>query len=132
MRSLGGIVSALAMVAATGCTPDDPTVANTPVSVVNEMVGIGRPAMDDDLVTIDYRIVTDEGREILSGVGYRFILGTGSVIEGIDDATEGMRVSGERTVRCPPHRHWGRDGYGDYEVPANATLTIQIKLKAID
>ena len=95
-------------------------------------MGVGRPAIENDLVTINYRVLTSDGREVLSEHGYRFIVGTGSVIEGVDDAVRGMRVTGRRTVACPPHRHWGRDGYGDKDVPANAMLTIHIELQAID
>lgn len=121
----------LAMVA--GCRePDDPTVKEPPIKVLEETVGVGRPAERGDEVTINYRMVTDDGREILSEDGYRFILGTGSVIAGIEDAVKGMRITGERLISCPPQRHWGRHGYGDYKVPANATLTIQIELEAID
>jgi FKBP-type peptidyl-prolyl cis-trans isomerase len=133
MRSLGPLVAALAVtVSLGGCQPADPSVKETPISLISETVGVGRPAQKEDLVTINYRIVTDEGREILSEDGYQFILGTGAVIAGIDDAVKGMRVSGERLISCPPHRHWGRHGYGDYEVPPNATLTIHIELQAID
>jgi FKBP-type peptidyl-prolyl cis-trans isomerase len=133
MRAIGPILIGLAAVAQlSGCEPADPTVKDTPVSVVSEIVGVGRPAKDNDLVTINYRIVTDDGREILSEDGYRFVLGTGAVIEGIDDAVRGMQITGERVINCPPHRHWGRAGYGDERVPANATLTMYLELEAID
>lgn len=132
MRAVRRILAFSAVLAAAACGPEDPTVKVTPISIISDTVGIGEPAKADDLVTIDYRILTDEGREVNSQQGYRFILGTGAVIEGIDDAVKGMKIAGERTIRCPPHRHWGRDGYGDDKVPANATLTIEIKLKAID
>jgi FKBP-type peptidyl-prolyl cis-trans isomerase FkpA len=115
-----------------GCEPADPTVKDTPIAVTSETVGVGRPAMVDDLVTINYRILTEDGREVLSEDGYRFIVGTGSVIEGVDDAVRGMRVSGTRQISCPPHRHWGRGGYGAEDVPANSMLTIHIELQAID
>ncbi len=125
------LLTALALTG--GCDePADPTVKDTPISVLREVEGVGRPAMKGDLVTINYRMVTEEGQEVLQENGYRFILGTGSVIEGIDDAVKGMRVSGERFILCPPHRHWGRDGYGDEKVPANSMLTIHIQLEAID
>ena len=133
MRAIGPLLIGLAAVAAlSGCEPLDTTVTATPVSVISETVGVGRPVKANDLVTIDYRIVTDDGREILSEEGYRFIVGTGAVIEGIDDAVMGMQITGERVIRCPPHRHWGSGGYGADAVPANTTLTMYIELEAID
>ena len=133
MRASGALLIGLAAAAPLwGCEPADPTVKDTRIAVVSETMGVGPPVKANDLVTINYRIVTDEGREILSQEEYRFIVGTGSVIEGIDDAVVGMRISGERVIRCPPHRHWGRGGYGVEDVPANATLTIFLDLEAID
>ena len=64
--------------------PEDPTVRSTPVEVVVEKEGVGRPAVSGDTVTIDYRIFLENGREVLSDTEYRFILGTESVIAGID------------------------------------------------
>ncbi|MHC4130009.1 MAG: hypothetical protein ACYSUA_17960, partial [Planctomycetota bacterium] len=58
-----------------GCEPPDPTVKDTRIAVVSETLGVGPPAKVNDLVTINYRIVTDEGREILSQDEYRFIVG---------------------------------------------------------
>jgi peptidylprolyl isomerase len=112
--------------------PQDPTVRSTPVKVVSDSEGVGRPAVDGDTVTIDYRIFLENGREVLSDTEYRFILGTGSVIGGIDDAVQGMRITGRRKILCPPHRHWGRGQYGNGAIPADETLTIEIELDSID
>lgn len=112
--------------------PEDPTVRSTPVKVVSETEGVGRPASSGDLVTIDYRIFLEDGREVLAGTEYRFILGTGSVIAGIDDAVQGMRITGTRKILCPPHRHWGRGQYGNGAIPADETLTIEVELDSID
>jgi FKBP-type peptidyl-prolyl cis-trans isomerase len=134
MRTIGPFLVGVALATPlAGCgKPPDAIVEDTPVKMISETDGVGPPAKADDLVTIDYRILLDDGRELLSEHGYRFIIGTDSVIEGIDDAVRGMRVTGERVVRCPPHRHWGRGGYGANDVPPNATLTIYLKLQAID
>lgn len=121
------------LVSMCGCKPVNPTVEVTPIKVISESRGVGQPVKEGDLVVIDYRVVTEDGREILQHDGYRFIVGTASVIEGIDDAVRGMQVNGERVILCPPHRHWGRSGYGGKEeVPPNAMLTISIKLDAIE
>ena len=132
MRAIGALIIGFAVAPLTGCEPPDPTVKDTPISVVSEKVGVGPKVKVNDLVTINYRLVTSDGSEILCEEGYRFIVGSGSVIEGIDDAVLGMQVNGERVFICPPHRHWGRAGYGEGQVPANATLTIYLELKWID
>ena len=110
---------------------DDPTVKETPVKVLSETEGVGRAAVSGDLVTIDYRILLENGREVLAARDYRFVLGSGSVIEGIDEAVMGMRVAGTRKILCPPQHHWGRGGYGGV-IPEGATLTIILDLEAID
>ena len=132
MRASGGMLLFAVVVSLLGCKPTGPAVKETPIRIVEEKIGVGRPATKGDLVTINYRVVTEDDQEILSEDGYRFIMGTGSVIEGIEDAVRGMRITGERLIVCPPHRHWGRHGYGDRKVPANAMLSIQIKLESID
>lgn len=111
--------------------PHDPTVKETPIRMLSETEGVGRAAKKGDLVTINYRIRLEDGRDILSDRGYRFVIGSGSVIAGIDEAVEGMRVSGKREFLCPPHRHWGRGGYSD-KIPIDETLTIALDLQAIN
>ena len=132
MRAIGALVTGLAAMLLAGCEPPDTTIEDTAVAIIRETKGVGRPVKANDLVMINYRIEMQDGRVILSEEGYRFIVGTGSVIEGIDDAVMGMRVTGQRVFSCPPHRHWGRGGYGPEDVPANATLTIFLELEAID
>lgn len=131
-RSLGVAILGLLLLLP-ACGPvQDPTVRKTPVKVVTEVVGVGRPATSGDLVTIDYRIFLEDGREVLSQQGYRFVLGSDSVIKGIDDAVRGMRITGRRTIHCPPHHHWGRGGYGNGAIPSDETLTIVIELDRIN
>ncbi len=133
MRVSGTIVSALAALALlTGCEPPDVSIKQTPVRVTNETVGIGRPAHADDLVTINYRVRLANGREILRDRDYRFELGRSTVITAIDEAVQGMREHGRRTVESPPNKHWGRAGYGNGAIPPNVTLTIDIELVEID
>jgi FKBP-type peptidyl-prolyl cis-trans isomerase len=133
MRTLGAILVGVMVTALpAGCDTPEASVEDTPVTIISETKGVGTPVKPNDLVTIDYRILLEDGRVLLAEDGYRFVVGTGSVIQGIDDAVRGMQVTGEREVRCPPHRHWGRGGYGAQDVPPNATLTIWLKLKAID
>ena len=130
-RLLGFAILSLLLLPA--CAPTkDPTVKETPVKIVSESKGIGRAATQGDQVTISYRILLEDGRQVLTERGYKFILGTGSVIAGIDDAVPGMRVTGSRRILCPPQLHWGRGGYGNGVIPEDETLTIFLDLEAIE
>ncbi len=126
-------MSALAALALlTGCEPPEVSVKQTPIRVLSDTVGIGRPAHAGNLVTINYRITLPDGREVLRHRDYRFELGRSTVITAIDEAVVGMREHGRRIVECPPNKHWGRAGYGNGAIPPNATLTINIELVEID
>lgn len=131
MPALPGLVLGVILLLPACGEPQDPTVKETPIQVLSETEGVGRAAGQGDLVTISYRVRLEDGREILRDTGYKFVVGSGSVIAGIDEAVRGMRVSGKREFLCPPHRHWGRGGYGG-KVPADETLTIALDLQAID
>ena len=114
-----------------GCGKREASVKETPVSTVQERVGIGRPAKSGDLVTISYNIRLEDGREILRDTGYKFVLDTGSVIAVMDQAVRGMKPHGVRVIECPPQRHWGRQGYAGI-IPPNEPLTMTIELDSID
>lgn len=101
-----------------------------PVTIQSESGGSGKQAKSGDFVVIDYRILLPDGTAVLQDDEYRFQLGQGAVIAGVDDAVLGMRTGSRRVAHCPPHRHWGRQGYGD-KIPPNTTLTLDIRLKSI-
>lgn len=57
---------------------------------------------------------------------YRFVMGTGTVIDGWEDGLRGMRVGGRRQLVIPPFLAYGAEAYG--RVPADATLVFDITL----
>ena len=114
-----------------GCETQEASVKETPMSTVKEREGFGRPAASGDLVTINYNIRLQNGREILRDTGYRFVLDTETVINAMNQAVRGMKPHGVRVLECPPQRHWGRQGYGGV-IPPNETLTFTIELVAIN
>ncbi len=133
MRAPGTAVLTIALLVAAGCEPVDPLVRQTPVTILRETVGTGRPAAADDLVTISYQIRLPSGQIALSADQYRFQLGHQTVIEGMEDGVTGMRVGGRRVIEIPPHKHWGRAGYGDNnDIPPGATLTAHIRLLSME
>lgn len=114
----------------TGCEREPITIAPSQVKIVEERAGEGPAAKPGDIVVINYTVHLPDGSVVLEEDQYNFRLGTGAVIEGIDDAVEGMQRGGWRLVRCPPNKHWGSRGYAD-EIPPRAILEIELTLVRI-
>ena len=72
----------------------------------------GETATDGDNVAVHYRGTLDDGTEFDSSEGrdpLSFVVGSGQVIAGFDDAVRGLSVGDSRTVRIEPE-----DAYGEY------------------
>lgn len=72
----------------------------------------GETATDGDTVSVHYRGTLDDGSEFDSSEGrdpLSFVVGSGQVIAGFDDAVRGLAVGESRTVRIEPE-----DAYGEY------------------
>ena len=122
----------LATAALSGCTDREVSVKETPLAVLSETVGYGRASKPGDIVTIDYRVLLPSGQELMSEKEFSFQLGGGGVVTGMDEAVTSMRVGGKRTVKCPPHKHWGSKGYANGKIPPNTYLTFSVKLTDVD
>jgi FK506-binding nuclear protein len=107
-------------------------IEETRVKIVEETIGNGKPARDGAVVCIDFRVRLPDGEEVLWGSDFCFKVGAGAVIAGFDEALPGMRVGGRRVVSCPPHKHWGREGYGGTVIPERTTLTLDVQLRSIE
>ena len=118
----------------TGCRERNVEVTEQPVEVLSESVGIGKPAEPGDFVTVNYVAYLPDGKPVQQRDGYQFTLGSGHTILAFDEAVVGMREGGSRRIDCPPHKHWGRAGYGEGEgaIPEATRLTFEIKLVSID
>ncbi len=135
MRRLDRINLIIAALLLTGCDNRvNVAITPTPVKIVAEDAGRGRPVQNGDLATISYRLMLPNGKELLHDPEFKFLVDTKhpTVIQGINDAVIGMRVGGTRTIDCPPRLHWGRKGSGDGAIPPNTNLTIHIKLLALE
>jgi FKBP-type peptidyl-prolyl cis-trans isomerase len=120
----------IAVMGFAGCKPPSIAISETQVKVTKERTGRGKPADAGDIVALDYRVLLPDGSVVLEDERFRFKLGTGAVIAGIDDAVLGMKAGGHRTATCPPHKHWGRQGYAT--IPPNTTLTLELDLVRIE
>lgn len=67
-------------------------------------------AKQGDTVRVHYTGTLDDGKEFDSSRGLdplTFVLGTGSVIQGFDDAVTGMAVGDEKRVTIPAEEAYG-------------------------
>ncbi|MDQ7016344.1 MAG: peptidylprolyl isomerase [Gammaproteobacteria bacterium] len=80
-------------------------------------------AKNGDTVQIHYTGTLDDGKQFDSSEGrepLEFVLGSGGVIPGFDDAVTGMNVGDKKTVRIEPDRAYGhRQDDMQQEVPKN-------------
>ncbi len=121
----------LAMAGLCSCADPDINIGETPITILSDTPGRGRSAEDGRIVYIDYDIKLPNGKTVIKHKDWRFVLGNHSVVAGIEDAVLGMKVGGRRQVECPPHKHWGRNGYADV-IPPNTWLIVDIKLNRVD
>lgn len=119
------------LLAGLGCHHRKVKVEETPIEVLSDQPGRGRVAENGRVVYIDYEVNLPDGKTVLKHKDWRFVVGQGAVVEGMDEAVVGMRAGGRRVVRCPPHKHWGRKGYAN-EIPPNTWLTFDIKLDRVE
>ncbi len=69
-----------------------------------------RTAQDGDTVAVHYTGTLDDGSEFDSSEGrdpLTFVVGSGQVIAGFDDAVRGLAVGETRTVRIEPENAYG-------------------------
>ncbi len=79
-----------------------------------------KPAADGDTVAVHYTGTLDDGSQFDSSAGrepLEFVVGSGQVISGFDEAVRGLEVGESRTVRMEP-----ADAYG--EVRDDMVLTV--------
>ena len=91
--------------------PETPAASTTTAASAPAAAG-DMTAQDGDLVEVHYVGTLDDGSRFDSsrdrGQPLTFVVGTGQVIPGFDDAVRGLRVGDVTTVRIPPE-----DAYGD-------------------
>lgn len=93
-------------VAPTSTAP--PTTESTEDNEVSEVI----TAQDGDSVAVNYRGTLDDGSEFDSSAGrdpLTFVVGSGQVIAGFDEAVRGLAEGEARTVRIEPE-----NAYGEY------------------
>ena len=126
MKSISALV-ALALVLSACGSAEEPAIGTEPASITSTTAAdttttteggdvsdtqSEQGAADGDTVAVHYRGTLDDGSEFDSSEGrdpLTFVVGSGQVIAGFDDAVRGLAVGESRTVRIEPE-----DAYGEY------------------
>lgn len=93
----------------------------------NTLIGAGKPTQKGHSVAIQYVLRLDNGKVVDKADRkrpFKFRLGIGECIKGMDIGITGMREGGERHIVVPPEL-----GYGDQSlpgIPANSTLYFDV------
>jgi FKBP-type peptidyl-prolyl cis-trans isomerase len=93
------------------------------------MVGAGKAAVKGKNVAINYTLRTESGKVVdkSGSKAFKFRLGIGEVIKGMDIGVLGMREGGERHLIIPANLGYGKEG-SPPAIPRNATLFFDVAL----
>ncbi|MCL6290889.1 FKBP-type peptidyl-prolyl cis-trans isomerase [Streptomyces sp. 43Y-GA-1] len=110
-------------------------VAPAELTIRDLVVGDGPEAQAGRVVQIHYVGVTfASGREFDSswehGRPFKFAVGGGRVIKGLDRGIRGMAVGGRREIVVPPRLGYGKQS-PSASIPANSTLIFVVDLLTV-
>ncbi|KIK09163.1 hypothetical protein K443DRAFT_671656 [Laccaria amethystina LaAM-08-1] len=113
---------------------DEPKTKELPggIKIKDSKVGTGPQAKKGNTVLMRYIGKLQNGKifdKNVKGKPFTFHLGQGEVIKGWDEGIVGMQVGGERVLTIPPAMAYGKKASG--AIPANSTLTFEVKLMEI-
>ena len=132
----------MALLAAAGCgSPNVTGPSPTSVGVFTTTdlaIGTGATAATGSRVTATYAgwlydtsKTNGKGTQFDPGPGpLNFVVGTGTLIKGLEQGVIGMRVGGQRRVIIPPELAYGSSP-PSASIPSNATLVFDITLTAV-
>lgn len=104
------------------------------IKIENVRAGDGPPAVIGSQVWVHYTGRMPDGSVFMNTRDnhkpHVWVVGDGSVIEGMDIAVRGMGKGALRTVVIPPEMHWGNGGYGGV-IPKDAWLTFEIEMVSV-
>ncbi|KAF0711875.1 Aste57867_5005 [Aphanomyces stellatus] len=102
------------------------------VTFVNTVVGKGQEAVRGSKVQINYvGKLASTGKQFDANAStirpFKFQVGAGDVVPGMDVGVEGMLEGGTRVVQIPSKMGYGAHGAGD-DIPPHADLVFEIRL----
>jgi FKBP-type peptidyl-prolyl cis-trans isomerase FkpA len=113
----------------------EPETTSAGLVVEDLRCGTGDDASEGVTVLVHYEGRLEDGTVFDStrdrGDPLRFVLGSGTVIEGFDDAVRGMAERGVRRIEVPPDLGYGASGLPP-DIPPNATLEFEIELLEVE
>ena len=132
---------------AVSCAPPGPptgpsgSTAGVRFSVVDLKVGDGDTVASGDRIEVWYTgwLYVQSSPDNNKGESFdsnrdrtlfRFIVGTGHVIEGWDQGVPGMKAGGIRRLIVPPELAYGSEGQGP--IPPGATLIFEIEVVSVE
>ncbi|MGW1813785.1 FKBP-type peptidyl-prolyl cis-trans isomerase [Streptomyces sp. NPDC002125] len=109
--------------------------APTELTIRDIVVGGGPEAQPGRVVQVHYVGVTfASGREFDSSWErdrlFKFAVGGGKVIKGLDRGVRGMRAGGRRQIIVPPRLGYGKQS-PSASIPANSTLIFVVDLLTV-
>ncbi|MFJ1797781.1 FKBP-type peptidyl-prolyl cis-trans isomerase [Streptomyces sp. NPDC088180] len=109
--------------------------APTELTIRDLVVGDGPEAQPGRVVQVHYVGVTfASGREFDSSWGqdrpYKFAVGGGRVIKGLDRGVRGMKAGGRREIIVPPRLGYGKQS-PSASIPAGSTLIFVVDLLTV-
>ena len=145
MRKL--IVFAALALLTVGCesnssgTPTNPSQANIEFTTTDLVIGTGSEAATGNRATVHYTLwlynpagTASKGDQIDTSAGrdpLQFVIGSGQLIRGFEQAVIGMRVGGRRRVYIPANLAFGSSGTSDGRIPPNAAVVFEIDLVSL-
>ncbi|MFJ9330264.1 FKBP-type peptidyl-prolyl cis-trans isomerase [Streptomyces sp. NPDC101230] len=109
--------------------------APTELTIRDLVVGDGAEARPGRVVQVHYAGVTfASGREFdsswESGRPFKFAVGGGRVIKGLDRGVRGMKAGGRREIIVPPRLGYGKQS-PSASIPAHSTLIFVVDLLTV-
>ncbi len=125
-----------------GGSPTDPSQVNIEFTTTDLVVGTGAEARAGNTATVHYTLWLynqngneSKGQQIQTSVGGApldpFVIGSGRVIPGFEQAVVGMHIGGKRRAYIPASLAFGSSGTQDGSIPPNAALVFEIELIAL-
>ena len=97
------------------------------VEIESDEPGTGDLATRGKTVVLRVQGSLRRGEVFMANQRESFRLGARTVVAGLEDGVEGMRVGGRRRIRVPPHLGYREAGVAG-KIPPNALLFFDVEL----
>lgn len=101
----------------------------------DQVVGAGAPVVEGSQVRAHYVVRLPDGEVVVNtrtaGTGdpHEWVVGSETIIPGMNRAVIGMKMGGVRKAVLPPRAAYGKNGYAG-KIPPNTDLIVYIELES--